>query len=124
MVTCHCQQCHVDRGDSMIRMFVCDICGNKRCPHATDHRLACTNSNDVGQEGSSFGTPLRSYERVFRLERKEGGLSVYVYIQSEPGLWTVGFYDPQGKFVPESDHNNTDSAATRVHWLNGGEVPT
>lgn len=45
----------------------------------------------------------------------------YVYIQSEPGLWTVGFYDPKGKFVPESDHDNTKEAAERVHYLNGGK---
>lgn len=44
----------------------------------------------------------------------------YVYIKSEPGLWTVGFYDPQGRWLSESDHNNTDNAASRVAWLNGG----
>lgn len=44
----------------------------------------------------------------------------YVYIQSEPGLWTVGFYDPQGKWVAESDHPHPDKAADRVHYLNGG----
>jgi len=33
---------------------VCDICGNKRCPHATDHALGCTGSNEPGQEGSVF----------------------------------------------------------------------
>lgn len=45
----------------------------------------------------------------------------YVYIKSEPGLWTVGFYDPDDCFVPESDHSSTESAAARVHYLNGGE---
>jgi hypothetical protein len=44
---------------------------------------------------------------------------MYVYIQSEPGLWTVGFYNPDGKFEPESDHDTTDSAAARVSYLNG-----
>ena len=43
----------------------------------------------------------------------------YVYIRSEPGLWTVGFYDPDGEWHPESDHGNTDDAAKRVAWLNG-----
>jgi hypothetical protein len=46
---------------------------------------------------------------------------VYVYIRSEPSLWTVGFYDPQGKWVPESDWPTKEEAAARVHWLNGGE---
>ena len=44
----------------------------------------------------------------------------YVYIRSEPGLWTVGFYDPSGKWHPESDWNSTMEAAKRVHYLNGG----
>ena len=33
---------------------VCATCGNKRCPKATDHRLACSNSNAPGQEGSCY----------------------------------------------------------------------
>lgn len=44
---------------------------------------------------------------------------MYVYIKSEPGLWTVGFYDPSGKWQPESDHHNREEAAARVAWLNG-----
>lgn len=36
------------------RMFLCSECGNKRCPHATDHRLACTGSNESNQPGSSY----------------------------------------------------------------------
>ena len=46
--------------------------------------------------------------------------SEYVYIHSEPGLWTVGFYRPDGRWEAESDHDSTDSAAARVHYLNGG----
>ena len=45
---------------------------------------------------------------------------MYVYIKSEPQLWTVGFYDPKGTWVPESDHNSREEAAERVHYLNGG----
>jgi hypothetical protein len=44
----------------------------------------------------------------------------YVYIRSEPGLWAVGFYTPDGKWEPESDHDSPDEAAKRVAWLNGG----
>lgn len=32
--------------------YACEICGNKRCPHHSDHTLACTNSNEPGQKGS------------------------------------------------------------------------
>jgi hypothetical protein len=43
----------------------------------------------------------------------------YVYIRSEPGLWTVGFYGPGDEWMPESDHGDPESAAKRVAWLNG-----
>ena len=46
---------------------------------------------------------------------------MYVYIKSEPMLWTVGFYAPDGKWNPESDFDDQQKAAERVHWLNGGE---
>ena len=46
----------------------------------------------------------------------------YVYIRSEPSLWTVGFYAPDGKWHPESDHGSPQDAARRVRWLNGGEA--
>lgn len=39
----------------MTRMIVCSSCGNKRCPHASDHDLACTASNEPGQPGSVYG---------------------------------------------------------------------
>jgi len=44
---------------------------------------------------------------------------MYVYIRSEPGLWTVGFYSPDGEWHPESDHESIEEAAARVAWLNG-----
>ena len=49
----------------------------------------------------------------------------YVYIESEHNsegsLYTVGFYDPSGKWIPESDHDSREKAAERVHYLNGGK---
>jgi hypothetical protein len=45
----------------------------------------------------------------------------YVYIEAEKNLWTVGFYDPKGNWIPESDHNSQEDAAKRVHYLNGGQ---
>jgi hypothetical protein len=35
-------------------MILCYTCGNKRCPHANDHRNACTHSNEPGQKGSAY----------------------------------------------------------------------
>ena len=46
---------------------------------------------------------------------------MYVYVKSEPSLYTVGFYDPKGTWVPESDWPSRDQAAARVHYLNGGK---
>jgi hypothetical protein len=56
-------------------------------------------------------------------------MSAYVYITSEKAcrdndyhaLYTVGFYKPDGTFYPESDHSNSEEAAKRVAYLNGGK---
>jgi hypothetical protein len=29
---------------------------------------------------------------------------MYVYIQSEKTLWSVGFYDPSGNWIPEDEY--------------------
>lgn len=53
---CGCWRCAVARneGDRAAIMRLCPICGNKRCPHVSDHELVCTGSNDPGQEGSIY----------------------------------------------------------------------
>lgn len=65
---CQCNACHkkklaanppADRTDSLMAlalrgMVLCPTCGNKRCPHANDHRHACTDSNEPGQLGSAY----------------------------------------------------------------------
>lgn len=47
------------------------------------------------------------------------GMNNYTYINSEPGLWTVGDYDAIGRWQPESDHPSPEEAAARTAWLNG-----
>ena len=50
---------------------------------------------------------------------------MYVYKRTEFSpycLYTVGYYDPNGKWHPESDHENAESAANRIILLNGGKV--
>lgn len=78
MTTCGCIRCHTERhrvefesehGTEELLIaplcavlpsmtfdfrYACELCGNKRCPHHTDHRLACTNSNEPGQKGSVY----------------------------------------------------------------------
>ena len=57
-----CRKCedaslaHMTPGERLFcrRFIVCNNCGNKRCPKATDHDLACTNSNEPGQKGSVY----------------------------------------------------------------------
>ena len=56
---CDCETC-TPQGDGFkkpMRMICCTTCGNKRCPHATDHRNACTGSSEPGQKGSSWEDP-------------------------------------------------------------------
>lgn len=50
---CWCHTCRPVKISDM-RFVVCPECGNKRCPHANDHRNACTGSNEPGQEGSAY----------------------------------------------------------------------
>ena len=71
-IKCNCRQCLSERdellsvslGSTLLNlpgskpvfygMVLCPTCGNKRCPHATDHRHSCTNSNEPGQPGSIY----------------------------------------------------------------------
>jgi ribosomal protein L32 len=60
MDDCSCHKCSEGKTlngwpITMLRMTVCPNCGNKRCPHATDHRYACSHSNEPGQAGSVYG---------------------------------------------------------------------
>lgn len=63
--TCECHRCIKEKhlGStvsgvflplSATKLIVCPKCGNKRCPHASDHSLECTGSNEPGQGGSIF----------------------------------------------------------------------
>jgi hypothetical protein len=67
---CGCLRCIRERGtkinglpEELTRMIVCQSCGNKRCPRASDHRHACTRSNEPGQQGSSHASGTPDQER-------------------------------------------------------------
>lgn len=68
---CQCHRCRGERAAKLdppdtseacaewlqqvpLMMVVCSDCGNKRCPKASNHELACTDSNDPGQPGSIY----------------------------------------------------------------------
>lgn len=52
---------------------------------------------------------------------------MYVYRESERWqdkgythvLYTVGYYEPSGDWMPESDYDDREEAAKRVAYLNG-----
>jgi len=54
---CWCAACRPVLFSDM-RMALCPECGNKRCPRATDHRNACSGSNEVGQPRSAYTAHL------------------------------------------------------------------
>ena len=45
----------------------------------------------------------------------------YVYRYTELGIYTTGFYDPEGVWCAEDYFTTAQAAAERVHWLNGGD---
>lgn len=67
-IPCGCYDCLAARRDADVypfhrRMIVCGLCGNKRCPHATNHDNICTRSNAPGQTGSRYGGLPEECER-------------------------------------------------------------
>lgn len=48
---------------------------------------------------------------------------MWVYIRTEPTLWTVGFFDPEGIFTTDSDWETKEEARAQVSYLNGGTAP-
>lgn len=51
-IECNCEHCRHHRGEIMpVRMYVCPVCGNKRCPKARLHAFRCTGSNAPDQIG-------------------------------------------------------------------------
>lgn len=53
-MTLDCHRCYKEADCLVDKMILCPKCGNKRCPCASDHRLACTGSNEPGQPGSVY----------------------------------------------------------------------
>lgn len=46
---------------------------------------------------------------------------MYVYKQSEQGLFTVGYYEPgSGRWIAERDYDQRTTAAAQCRYLNGG----
>ena len=73
-LNCWCTTCRPpDPADpSSMRLALCPSCGNKRCPRAHNHALACTNSNAPGQPGSSWEHVRPVHETVACAPRLAG----------------------------------------------------
>ena len=51
---CHtCKPIDYTKPDT-VYMRLCPLCGNKRCPKATNHNNTCTDSNEPNQQGSIY----------------------------------------------------------------------
>ena len=46
-----------------------------------------------------------------------GEKTYWVYIRSGPGLFTVGFYCPDGNWHTDSDHDSKEEARQRAHYF-------
>ena len=54
----------------------------------------------------------------------EATIWVYITTREKSGvLYTVGFYDPNGNWHTDSDHDTRGPARDRVNYLNGGFGP-
>jgi hypothetical protein len=67
---CWCRACNRDtKGPGgwpylATTFVVCPDCGNKRCPKATDHLNACTDSNEAAQRQAPLLPPEKAPEPV------------------------------------------------------------
>ncbi len=80
LTKCHCFECASELSDfntaALTKIYLCPQCGNKRCPHATDHRLVCTNNNESGQLGSRYGVYPHPNINLIRFANGENPKSI------------------------------------------------
>lgn len=66
------------------RSIVCEICGNKRCPHASNHEFRCTGSNAPGQPGSIY------YAAEIKAQRPRGNRAVALIVAALGAACAIG----------------------------------
>lgn len=49
-------------------------------------------------------------------------MTEFVLVRSEEKLWTVGHYDPDGRWISHQDHGSKEEAYRQVHYLNGWTI--
>jgi hypothetical protein len=77
-------------------MILCEFCGNKRCPHAQNKGLLCTNSNEPDQVGVLATDEIQRLRRRVRLLTR--GLLFYAH-----GHHVAGFEDWEAPDEPNWD---------------------
>lgn len=105
----------------MQRMVLCSVCGNKRCPHAADHRNECTGSNEPGQAGSHYPAPaLQTAERVKALEEENARLREAL----EPSGYTKAAYigEIQYSYVDWDEFGDERTVTRTLEWTTTKEV--
>lgn len=99
-----------------MRMALCPTCGNKRCPRAHNHTLACTNSNAPGQPGSSWEhvKPAAAPEVLVEAPRRCGKqTALLLALAAKACGWTVV---PGSNRYDGSCNVHTGGGNTRVNW--------
>ena len=96
---CWCTTCRPITMSDM-RFVVCPDCGNKRCPKSNDHRNACTGSNEVGQNGSSW-------EHVKPLAQPEQRPWVGLTAEEAAECWTTSATQTWKNFEAKLKEKNT-----------------
>ena len=124
-VACECHRCIDEKGLnvnglplSMTKMILCPECGNKRCPKASDHRLACTNSNDLGQPGSIYTSPPAEQQEPVAWMTKTGSVWKNKADETDTPLYTSP--PAQRTWVGLSDaeiHNMTILMGFNPEWV-------
>lgn len=93
---CACSACNPEAW----WMVLCSICGNKRCPHAQDHRFVCSGSNKPGQT-PKIGPSCSPQPRQHAPDAKsttDSGLSVAPETKRAGGQKRVpGLSKPRGR---------------------------
>lgn len=111
------------------RMFLCGTCGNKRCPHATDHRNACTGSNEPGQAGSMNGEI--NWRAPIEAVHEDGRVVAVTAAAADTGSTHYDIYGHPDVFISRADgwtntgwriRNVATTPADARTAPNGGEV--
>ena len=125
------------------RMFLCAICGNKRCPHASDHRYVCSLSNISGQPGSNYGPEdigdddlrnlvrrmcaetgtARAWAAAHGLHEEQVNVFLRGHRQAQPAMLRALGLTRTNRYAPASAIEARRAAATQIDAVHESAVP-